>query len=134
MRRPDAVDTSPVEYRVTALLEADFFNDESIAAEFKFLFGPSSHCTFSTRRPSIALQTLSATTATAESPIFPTNPTPEIFLDSLSSKLATFPPITGHRASTAYFMPERRKSMPNSALPSTFDGTSNRGKGLPTIW
>src|SRR5579863_4390855 len=132
MRCPETFDTSPTEYRLTDLLSADFFRASNTAAELRSLFGPSSHCTLRVRRPSIAPQTLSATTATAESLIFPTKLTPAIFFESLSSKLATLPPITGQRASTACFMPGKRKSMPNSAVPSTLEGPSSRGKDLPT--
>src|SRR4029079_5808846 len=84
-----------------------------------------------TRRPSIAPQTEVATTATAESPSFPTWETPAILRDSVSSKLATLPPMTGHRASSAYFISGTRKSIPNIAVPLTFDGVSKRAMRLP---
>src|SRR5437763_16486595 len=133
IRRPLAFATSPAEYNVAAFLEADCLRDSITAAVFKSLLGPSSQLTFNKRRPSIALQTLSATTATAASLILPAKVTPEIFFDSLSSKLVSLPPIVGHRDSTAYFIPGNRKSMPNTASPFTFEGVSTRGKRCPTI-
>src|SRR5256885_7415026 len=108
MRRPPAFAASPAEYKLAAFFDAACFSDAVTAAVFKSLFGPSSHVTLSTRRPSRAPQTLSATTATAESPILPTKLTPETFFESLSSKLDTFPPITGHRDRTENLIPGKR--------------------------
>ena len=72
MWRPVAFAGSPAKYRLAPFFDAACFNDAVTAAVFKSLFGPSSQVTLSTRRPSIAPQTLSATTATAESLILPT--------------------------------------------------------------
>ncbi len=63
-------------------------------------FGPSSHFTSSARRPCIAAQVLSAITATPLE-ICTTVLTPGTALAFVASKLATFPPNTGHRATTA---------------------------------
>ena len=70
VRKPSPA--SPAEYKLTPFFDAACFSDAMTAAVFRSLFGPSSQVTLSTRRPSIAPQTLSATTATAESPILPT--------------------------------------------------------------
>ena len=76
-------------------------------------------------RPSIAVQVLSATTATPFE-ICTTCLTPGTAFAFGASKLATLPPNTGQRATTAYSMPGRRTSIPNVALPSTFAGVSRR--------
>ena len=55
----------PPKYRLAPFFDAACFSDAMTAAVFRSLFGPSSHVTLSTRRPSIAPHTLSATTATA---------------------------------------------------------------------
>ena len=74
---------------------------------------------------------MSATTATP-SEICTTFLTPGIFIASSAPlKLIGLPPITGHWAKAAYSMPGSLTSMPNSALPSTFDGVSRRFTGLP---
>ena len=61
---------------------------------------PSSHCTSSTRRPCMAFQVLSATTATPFE-ICTTLFTPGTALAFVASKLFTLPPNTGQRATTA---------------------------------
>ena len=48
-----------------------------------------------------------------------------------SSKLATFPPNTGHRAITAYSIPGKRVSRPNLAVPFTLDFVSRRFMDFP---
>ena len=62
--------------------------------------GPSSHFTSSALRPSIAVQVLSATTAMPLE-IWITSFTPGTAFAFAASKLATFPPNTGQRATTA---------------------------------
>ena len=71
-----------------------------MSALVSFAFGPSSHCTSSARRPCIAVQVLSAITATPFE-IWITSFTPGIAFAFAASKLATFPPNTGQRATTA---------------------------------
>ena len=44
---------------------------------------------------------------------------------------AGLPPNTGQRTTRATSMPGRLTSMPNSAVPFTFAGTSRRGSGCP---
>ena len=61
---------------------------------------PSSHWTVSARRPCIALQVLSATTATPFE-ICTTSFTPGTAFAFAASKLFTLPPNTGQRATTA---------------------------------
>ncbi len=68
---PEAFAGSPAKNKFAGFFDAAF-SEAMTAAVFRSLFAPSSQVTFNTRRPSIALQTLSATTATAESPILPT--------------------------------------------------------------
>src|SRR5437660_10138760 len=84
--RPETLAGSPAEYKFTPFFVAACFSDAITPAVLRSLFAPSSQLTYNVRRPSMAVQTLSATTATAEPPIFPTQPTPEIVFDSLSSK------------------------------------------------
>src|SRR2546427_6009945 len=93
-------------------------------------FAPSSQVICSARRPSIADQVLSATTATPEE-ICRMCFTPRTVFAFESSKLFTFPPKTGQRATTACWIFGRRTSMPNPALPFTFEGVSRRFVGLP---
>src|ERR1700688_2284279 len=57
--------------------------------------------------------------------------TPGTALVLEASKLATFPPNTGQRWTTAYSIPGKRTSMPNLALPSTLMGVSKRLGDVP---
>jgi hypothetical protein len=52
--------------------------------------------------------------------------TPLTFIASAPSKLATLPPSTGGRATTACSMSGRRGSMPNTALPVVMSMLSTR--------
>ena len=45
----------------------------------------------------------------------------------------TFPPNTGHFSNTAYNMPGRVKSMPNSGFPVTMAALSTPAVGWPMI-
>ena len=83
-------------------------------------------------RACMAFQVLSATTATPDE-ICTTCFTPGMALVFAASKLATLPPNTGQRATTAYSMLGRRTSMPNVALPLTLSGVSRRLRGLPMM-
>jgi len=49
----------------------------------------------------------------------------------LSSTLANLPPSTGLAATVAIFIPGRRTSMLNCAVPFTFAGVSSRLAGVP---
>ena len=86
---------------------------------------PSSHWIRSALRPWMADQVLSATTATPVE-ICTTCFTPGTVLALESSKLATLPPNTGQRATTACSIPGTRTSIPKIARPSTFSGVSRR--------
>src|SRR5579885_3740020 len=99
MVRPPTLVTSPAAYMLAPCFEAASFSDFVTAALLRSLFGPSSHVTLRTRRPSIAPQTVSATTATAVSLDFPTKLTPGTFFASASLKFETFPPMMGQRES-----------------------------------
>src|SRR5262252_9051027 len=81
----------------------------------------------------MAAQVLSAITATPFE-IVTTSFTPGIDLARAASNDATLPPKTGHRATTAYSIPGNRTSIPNVALPSTFDGVSRRLGEVPIKW
>src|ERR1019366_6137800 len=103
-----------------------------ITALVSAAFGPSSHLISSASRPCIADQVLSATTATPLE-ICTASFTPRIAFALSALKLATFPPITGHRATTACSIPGRRTSMPNSARPQVLSAASSRFIALPTM-
>ena len=81
-------------------------------------------------RPSIALQVLSAITATPFE-ICTTFLTPGTAIAFVASKLATLPPNTGQRSSEAYSIPGRRTSSPNPMEPLTFAGVSRRLGEVP---
>ena len=81
-------------------------------------------------RPSIALQVLSAITATPFE-ICTTFLTPGTAFAFVASKLATLPPNTGQRSSAAYSMPGRRTSSPNPLEPLNFAGVSRRLGEVP---
>src|SRR5690242_16612430 len=91
---------------------------------------PSSHLMVRALRPSIALQVLSAITATPFE-ICTTFFTPGTAMAFEPSKLATLPPNTGQRSSEAYSIPGRRTSRPNPAEPLTFSGVSRRLGEVP---
>src|ERR1041385_3382751 len=91
---------------------------------------PSSHLMVSALRPSIALQVLSAMTATPLE-ISTTFLTPGTAMALEPSKLATLPPKTGQRSSEAYSMPGRLTSSPNPIEPLTFAGVSRRLGEVP---
>jgi len=76
--------------------------------------------------PFIAAHDERATTATP-SENSTTCSTPFTRRVSVSSKPLSLPPKTGQRRTVANFMPGTRKSNPNTAVPSTFEGMSSRG-------
>src|SRR5438876_10001538 len=81
-------------------------------------------------RPSIALQVLSAITATPFE-IWTTFLTPGTAMAFDPSKLATLPSNTGQRSSDAYSIPGRFTSSPNPIEPFTFAGVSRRLGDVP---
>ena len=91
---------------------------------------PSFQVTVSAFRPCIAAQVSSATTATPFE-IRTTCLTPGTSLAFESSTLASAPPKTGQRSTTAYRISGRRMSMPNFVLPSTLPGVSSRFGDVP---
>jgi hypothetical protein len=72
-----------------------------------------------------------ATTATASSETS-TARTPFTTSARALSTLPTFPPITGHTAMAATFIPLTLASTPNCAIPFTLLGVSVRCAGVPT--
>src|SRR6185437_12715788 len=86
---------------------------------------PSSHWMTRALRPSIALQVLSAITATPFE-ICTTFLTPGTVIAFEPSKLATLPSKTGQRSNEAYSIPGRRTSSPNPIEPLIFPGVSRR--------
>ena len=92
---------------------------------------PSSHSTFRALRPFSAVQKLSATTATPFVTCT-TCLTPGTAFAAVASKLFTLPPAgTGGRSIEAISMPGTLTSVPYTAAPFTFTGTSSRGRSLP---
>jgi hypothetical protein len=79
-----------------------------------------------------ACQYPSATTATAFSNDT-TRTTPGIFSAAAPSTDTSLPPKTGDALMTAYNMFGSFTSSPYAAVPFTFDGMSNRCRGVPMI-
>jgi len=92
---------------------------------------PSFHVTTSADAPRFAAHVWSPMTATALS-AFTIWVTPGIFFAAVSSTEASVPPNTGQLTIAAYFMPGRRTSRPNTAVPSIFSGESMRFADVPT--
>ena len=100
-----------------------------LAAPFSArLLAPSSHWMSSALRPCMALQYSSATTATP----FDLHDLLHAgtALAFVASKLATLPPNTGQRASTAVQHPRKAHIEAKSAVPLTLAGVSRRFDGL----
>jgi hypothetical protein len=100
-------------------------------SEDNVALGPSCHVILSFLRPANAAHVFLPTTATPEG-TRTTSSTPGIFFVSVASNDATLPPKTGQRSMLAYTIPGSFTSIPDSHVPSTFDGMSSRCTwGLP---